>query len=323
MTRLLAPGGSVEMAIRAIDAGADAVYVGPHGWSRRWEKYELQDEGIKRIRDYVFGKGRSMTLCFNCHCASGEVPLMLKRMEKYIGWGLDNFTLLDYGIMSLVKKTFPAVTIRCSLAATAINSDDVSFAKKVGADNVVLRPDCYSPEEMADIRNKCDIEIEVIACGNRDFAHTGQCLMSSYVQHRLKQTPEGREMHPGSPNRSGLCHRVCLSNWGITENGRPVFKGHLPNQHYFFFDDIEKFLKIPIDWLKLQGRVYSAGHIEKLTRLYRSLLDAFRDTGGGAAFDEWKAGNKKEIEAIFEGRDAERTAQTKTRLQLDHALVSA
>ena len=35
MTLLLAPAGTREMAFTVIDEGADALYMGPMGWSRR------------------------------------------------------------------------------------------------------------------------------------------------------------------------------------------------------------------------------------------------------------------------------------------------
>jgi len=320
MTRLLSPGGSVEMAIRALDAGADSVYVGPHGWSRRWETAELQDDEIKEVHAHASAQGKSISVCFNCHCASREVPLMLRKIEQYVSWGADNFTMLDYGIMMLVRERFPHVKIRCSLATTVINTEDIAFLKQVGIDNVVLRPDCYTPGDMRNIRKQYGLEVEVIVCGNRDFAHTGRCVMSSYIQKGSKKTPEGREMHPGSPNRGGLCHRICLSEWKVTEHGTPVFCGNLPNRHYVFYDDIDKFLEVPVDWFKLQGRVYSADHIEKLTRFFRALLDAYQ-SHSREAFSQWKAENKHVIDRIFGERDMERVAQTAKRLQLDHGVV--
>ena len=50
MMELLAPGGSIEMVREALAAGADSVYVGPRGWSRREAAYELShDEVLEAI----------------------------------------------------------------------------------------------------------------------------------------------------------------------------------------------------------------------------------------------------------------------------------
>ena len=53
MTEILAPAGSLEMAIAAIDAGADAVYAGPKGWSRRPMESEVTDDEIQEMINYA------------------------------------------------------------------------------------------------------------------------------------------------------------------------------------------------------------------------------------------------------------------------------
>jgi len=46
MAELLASGGSMEMVRAAFESGADAVYVGAKGWSRRRAQYEMDDPRI-------------------------------------------------------------------------------------------------------------------------------------------------------------------------------------------------------------------------------------------------------------------------------------
>ena len=46
MAELLASGGSMEMVRAAFDNGADAVYVGATGWSRRRAEFEMDDAAI-------------------------------------------------------------------------------------------------------------------------------------------------------------------------------------------------------------------------------------------------------------------------------------
>ncbi|MEH6825966.1 MAG: hypothetical protein V7629_18895, partial [Motiliproteus sp.] len=50
--KLMGPGGSAEMAIAALEAGADSVFIGPKGWSRRPKSDELTDEEMYRVIDY-------------------------------------------------------------------------------------------------------------------------------------------------------------------------------------------------------------------------------------------------------------------------------
>ena len=45
--KLLAPGGTLRMALNALAEGADAVYVGARGWSRRSSQMDLIDEEIR------------------------------------------------------------------------------------------------------------------------------------------------------------------------------------------------------------------------------------------------------------------------------------
>ncbi len=46
MVELLAPAGNLEMAKAAVENGANAIYVGARGWSRRRDAYELSDEKV-------------------------------------------------------------------------------------------------------------------------------------------------------------------------------------------------------------------------------------------------------------------------------------
>ena len=60
MAELLASGGSMEMVRAAFDNGADAVYVGATGWSRRRAEYEMDDAARRHAprglcNGYAFG----------------------------------------------------------------------------------------------------------------------------------------------------------------------------------------------------------------------------------------------------------------------------
>ena len=44
MVELLVPAGNIQMVQAAVENGANSLYVGPRGWSRRRDAYEMSDE---------------------------------------------------------------------------------------------------------------------------------------------------------------------------------------------------------------------------------------------------------------------------------------
>jgi putative protease len=47
MVELLAPAGNIPMVEAVVSSGANAIYVGPRGWSRRRDQFELSDDEVR------------------------------------------------------------------------------------------------------------------------------------------------------------------------------------------------------------------------------------------------------------------------------------
>src|SRR5574337_2121541 len=106
MVKLMAPGGTQAMALAVLEAGAEAVYVGPAGWSRRPPEDELQDEEIREIHQFARSRGQEVKVALNSLPGPQEIDLFYRKVERYIDWGLSSFILNDIGCIRQLHHRF-------------------------------------------------------------------------------------------------------------------------------------------------------------------------------------------------------------------------
>ena len=307
MAELLASGGTVEMVRVVLDSGADAVYVGAKGWSRRRVQYEMDDDMVIATARYARSRGKILRVAFNTFPSSGEIPLLLAKAGKFVGEGIRDFILTDVGAMKALKDRFPEVVIHASIGCTIVNAEDARFYKEAGATQVVT--ECrMDREEMRKIREEVGVGVEVLVHATTCYTYLGRCTMSSYTRQEWRFDGEGKNHFLGSPNRGGLCYRICLTEWdrigedGSVEAGRVV----LPNIAYFLVDDIPDLIDLGITTIKIQGREYSVPLVGRMVRFYRDLIDTYLRNRGSFRMESWK----ERMAGIVAARDSERREKT-------------
>jgi putative protease len=307
MAELLASGGSMEMVRTAFDHGADAVYVGAKGWSRRRSQYEMDDAQIVEGAQYARSVGKILRVAFNTLPASSEVPLFLSRTDTLYAAGVRDFILTDPGLMMALKRRHPDTILHASVGCTIINVQDALFYKEAGASQVVA--ECrMSKDTMRKIKAEGGVGLEVLVHATTCYTLLGRCTMSSYARHEHRVDAEGKDHYLGSPNRGGLCYRICLSDWDQV-NGEGVLEAsglELPNKAYFLAEDIPDLIDLGVDTIKIQGREYSVPLVGEMVRFYRDLIDACVRDRAGFRMGPWR----DRMAAIVAGRDAERREKT-------------
>ena len=288
MAELLASGGTVEMARVVLDNGADAVYVGAKGWSRRRAQYEMDDADVISSARYAQSLGKILRVAFNTLPSSSEIPLLLAKAERFFGEGIRDFILTDAGAMRALAERFPGVQIHASVGCTIVNAEDARFYKEAGATQVVT--ECrMDREEMRKIREEVGVGVEVLVHATTCFTYLGRCTMSSYTRQEWRFDEEGKNHFLGSPNRGGLCYRVCLTNLA-----------------YFLVDDIPGLIDLGVTTIKIQGREYSVPLVGNMVRFYRDLIDSYLRDRLSFRMEIWK----ERMAGIVSARDAERREKT-------------
>ncbi len=315
MVELLAPAGNLEMAKAVADSGANAVYVGARGWSRRRDAYELSDEQLHDAVGMVHSRGAKLRVAINTNMQSSELPALLRKMEKFVSWGVDGAIMTDVGAIAEVHRRFPQLVIHASIGANILNNEDVKFYRSIGVTQVVADTK-LTLRELASRKSSLDVGIEILIHANKCYTYLGKCWMSPY--HRLERTTDefGKDLFRGSPNRGGLDYRVCLEKWELFD-GKKLLEPAiaLKNDAFFYLEDIPALITLGVHCLKVQGREDPVPLVAGIVRFYRELIDACLATPPERKIDlaPWRA----RLEAIQAERDARRSNMTQ--ILLDEA----
>ncbi len=303
VVELLAPGGSVEMVEAVFRAGADSVYSGVKGWSRRSKKYEMGDEELKKAVNIAHDYGGYLRAAVNAMPKAGEERMFVERLDFLYSIGIDAIILNDIGLMRITEERYPDLKIVASIGASILNKEEALLYKESGADMFVA--DCkMSIEEMMEIKAYTGMGVEVLIHANTDFTYLGRCWMSSYKALRYEDL-DGKAYYIGSPNRGGVCFRPCLFDWRLS--GEEIYASHfqLPNDMFLLLDEIPEMIRRGVDCLKIQGREYSISLIHDLVGVYRRFIDEFAERG-----EVDVEAYRGELRELAEKRDAERLKRT-------------
>jgi len=307
MAELLASGGTIGMVRVAFDNGADAVYVGAKGWSRRRALYEMDDPEIIEAARYARARGKVLRVAFNTLPASSEAPLFLSRAGALWSAGIRDFILTDPGLMKALKKIHPDAVIHASVGCSIGNVEEALFYKEAGASQVVA--ECRTDRDtMRRIKAEAGVGLEVLVHATMCYTLLGRCTMSSYARFARQVDADGKDHFPGSPNRGGLCYRICLTDWDHVDGaGRVEASGvKMPNPAFFRADDVPELLDLGVDTIKIQGREYSTGLVGEMVRFYRDLIDACGRDRAGFRMDPFR----DRMASLVAARDAERREKT-------------
>ena len=260
LPELLAPAGSPEALYAAIEAGADAVYVGGRHSARAFAKNFDEPELLDGIR-YAHLHGKKVYIALNTLLFDRELAEVLSYADRVAAMGVDAAIVADLGLTSLLRRELPGLALHASTQCFIHNRDTADFYATMGAERIVAAREC----SLSSIRDLCEnafAEVEVFLHGALCVSHSGQCLFSSLVGGR-------------SGNR-GECAQPCRLPYG---KGYPLslsdlaLAGHIPS-----------LIDAGIASLKIEGRMKAPAYVAGVTGIYRRLLDE----GRCATPEEWQ-----------------------------------
>lgn len=257
---LLAPVGNFPMLRAAIDAGADAVYLGLKDFNMRDTAQNFTISDLKKVKKICDEKNIRVYLALNVIIYDNELE-RIEKLMKQVKPLVDAVICWDFSVIGLCKKY--KIPFHISTQASISNSESAKYFKSLGASKIVLARE-LSLKQITKIKKETKAEIECFCHGAMCVSISGRCFTSQFL-------------HGISANR-GQCAHPCRREYLVKEVGSDN-ELKLQNNRVMSAKDlctlpfIEKMKKAGITSFKIEGRNRSPEYVYTVVSAYRKALD--------------------------------------------------
>lgn len=266
---ILSPAKNKEVAKAAIQAGADAVYIGaPAFGARQAAGNSLED--LAEVVNYAHTYGVQVLVTMNTLLHEDEYPEAVSLAHALYKIGVDALIIQD---LHLLELDLPPIRLHASTQCDNRTPEQVKRLKELGFKRVVLARELGIEEIRAIHEEVPDIELEAFVHGALCVSYSGRCYISEVLAGR-------------SANR-GACAQFCRmaydlldaeGNEVLDEQGVPIHQRHLLSlQDMDRSAYLSELIEAGVTTFKIEGRLKDADYVTNITAYYREKLDRYTD----------------------------------------------
>ncbi|ONI47614.1 peptidase U32 [Candidatus Epulonipiscioides saccharophilum] len=272
MIELLAPVGSMETLIAAVEYGADAVYLGGGSYGLRAKAKNFTNEELIEAIRYAHKKGVKVYVTANIFAHNKDFEGLEDFLKFIYNSGANGLIVADPGIFSIAKKVVPDLEIHISTQANNTNYHSANFWIDQGAKRIVVARE-LSFSEIREIYDNipADIPIEAFVHGAMCMAYSGRCLLSNYLTKR--------------DANHGECAQPCRWNYAVVEEKRP--NQYMPvvedergtyiynSRDLCMIEYLPELINAGVQSFKIEGRMKTPLYVATVTKAYRDAIDTY------------------------------------------------
>ncbi len=260
---LLAPAGSYEALVAAIENGADAIYLGGNEFSARAFATNFDRKELEKAVNYSHLRNVKIYVTVNTLYSDDQFLQLHDYLVFLAKINVDALIIQDMGLLNYVLEHFPNFEIHLSTQASIHDLPGVEFFKNKGIKRIVLARE-NSLDEIKSICNQTDLDIEVFVHGALCMSYSGQCLMSSMIAKR-------------SGNK-GACGQPCRLAYQLEKddqilNQKPLYL--LSPRDLCTIESIDLLIEAGITSFKIEGRMKRPEYVAIVVKQYRDAIDAY------------------------------------------------
>ena len=254
---LLAPARDADIAIAAIDHGADAVYMGASHHGARADATNSLDD-VRRACDYAHRFGGRIYATVNTLVYDDELMEVERLIHDLYRIGVDALIVQDLGLLRL---DLPPIALHASTQCDLRTPEKAQFLEALGFSQLVMARE-LTLDEIAAIRKVTTVPLEAFVHGALCVSYSGRCAISQVLKGR-------------SANR-GECAQMCRLPYDLVDGqGRVLVKGkHLLSlRDMARHDRLEQMMAAGVSSFKIEGRLKDMAYVKNVVAYYRRAID--------------------------------------------------
>ena len=282
---LLAPAGTWDAMTAAIDAGADAVYLGGKHFNMRLHEgdFNFDDARLKEAIDYAHAHDVHLYVTLNNLISNEELPALRDYLAYLEEIRPDAILVQDFAVLELVHEMGITVPLHTSVMMNTHNEYAIEKLKEYGITRIVVGRE-MTLSELALFRSRTGIEVEYFMHGDMCISESGQCIHSGVLF--------------GQSGNRGRCMKICRWPFAfINEETGEVLDASSPGPYKLALKDMCMYRAIPaliqagVFSFKIEGRMRAPEFIRRLVSTYRAAIDAYIAHPNGYTTDEegWRS----------------------------------
>lgn len=252
---ILAPAGSVEQLIAAVNNGCDSVYLGLGNFNARMKAPNFTLDNIAQWIDYCHFFGVKVYVAINTSLKNDEFDAATQLLFDVYKRNADGVIVTDLALLrvaSALPKPFEVV------ASTQLNAHDAfgaEFLKKCGATTVV----CARESSLDEIKSvvSTGVKTECFVHGATCVCQSGQCLFSAMVG--------------GNSGNRGLCAQPCRKLYSSSNSSERSYL--LSARDLCGLDGAKRLGKVGVEVYKIEGRNRRAEYAGVTSKIYKKLFE--------------------------------------------------
>jgi len=308
---LVCPAGSLPALKAAVEAGANAVYLGfrdatnaRHFPGLNFTDAQI-DEGLRLAR----GRGVKVYLALNTYPQPHNWPQWEAAVDRAAALQVDAVIVADLGVLDYATERHPDLPRHLSVQGSATSYEALRFYhERFGIRRAVL-PRVLSLAQVRHVIEHSPVAVEVFGFGSLCVMVEGRCLLSSYATGK-------------SPNTCGACSPAEFVRWEETPAGRTtrlggvlidrrtagetagyptICKGRyeVGGKTFYAIEEptslntmelLPELMALGVVAVKIEGRQRSPAYVRDVTRVWRAAIDACaRRPAGFRPAADWSA----------------------------------